>query len=39
MLHVPYRGTGPVLNDMVAGTIELTFTTITAAAGLVASNR
>lgn len=39
MVHVPYRGTGPVLNDMVAGTIELTFTTITAAAGLVAAGQ
>ncbi|MDB5412111.1 MAG: Tripartite-type tricarboxylate transporter, receptor component TctC [Rubritepida sp.] len=39
MQHVPYRGTGPVLNDMVANTIELTFTTITAAAGLVSSGR
>ncbi len=39
MVHVPYRGTGPVLNDMVAGTIELTFTSMPAAAGLVASGR
>jgi tripartite-type tricarboxylate transporter receptor subunit TctC len=39
MVHVPYRGTGAVLNDMVAGTIELTITTVTAAAGLIASGR
>lgn len=39
MVHVPYRGTGAVLNDMVAGTIQLTFTTVTAAAGLIASGR
>ncbi len=39
MVHVPYRGTGPVLNDMVAGTIELTFTSMPAAAGLVAAGR
>jgi tripartite-type tricarboxylate transporter receptor subunit TctC len=39
MVHVPYRGTGPVLNDMVSGTIELTFTSMPAAAGLVAAGR
>lgn len=39
MQHVPYRGTGPVLNDLAAGTIQLTFTTITAAAGLIAGRR
>lgn len=39
MVHVPYRSTGPVLNDVVAGTIELTFTSMPAAAGLVASGR
>lgn len=25
-LHVPYRGAAPLLNDMVAGTVALTFT-------------
>ncbi|PZW41387.1 tripartite-type tricarboxylate transporter receptor subunit TctC [Humitalea rosea] len=39
MQHIPYRGTGPVLNDLVAGTIHLTFTTVTAAAGLISSGR
>jgi tripartite-type tricarboxylate transporter receptor subunit TctC len=26
MEHVPYRGTGPMMNDVVSGTIDLTFT-------------
>jgi tripartite-type tricarboxylate transporter receptor subunit TctC len=39
MQHVPYRGTGPVLNDLASGTIQLTFTTITAAAGLITGRR
>lgn len=39
MTHVPYRGTGPVLGDMAGGTIELTFTSMPAAAGLIASGR
>jgi tripartite-type tricarboxylate transporter receptor subunit TctC len=39
MAHVPYRGTGPVMNDMVAGTVELTFTSLPAAAGLLNAGR
>jgi tripartite-type tricarboxylate transporter receptor subunit TctC len=39
MTHVPYRGTGPVLTDMAGGTIELTFTSMPAAAGLISSGR
>ncbi|SHI67363.1 Tripartite-type tricarboxylate transporter, receptor component TctC [Roseomonas rosea] len=39
MQHVPYRGTGPVLNDMIANVIQLTFTTATAAAGLISGGR
>ncbi|MDJ0391171.1 tripartite tricarboxylate transporter substrate binding protein [Roseomonas sp. E05] len=26
MEHVPYRGTGPMMNDLISGTIDLTFT-------------
>ncbi|SHK01792.1 Tripartite-type tricarboxylate transporter, receptor component TctC [Roseomonas rosea] len=26
MEHVPYRGTGPMMNDLIGGTIDLTFT-------------
>jgi tripartite-type tricarboxylate transporter receptor subunit TctC len=28
--HVPYRGSGPMMTDMIAGTIQLGFDTITA---------
>lgn len=34
-LHVPYRGAAPVLNDMAAGMISLTFTTIASARPMV----
>ena len=26
MVHVPYRGTAPMMNDLIAGTIDLAFT-------------
>jgi tripartite-type tricarboxylate transporter receptor subunit TctC len=39
MVHVPYRGTGPSLNDAVAGTIEGAYTTTVSAVGLVEAGR
>lgn len=27
MVHIPYRGTGPALNDLLAGTVDCTITT------------
>ena len=27
MVHIPYRGTGPSLNDLLAGTVDFTITT------------
>ncbi|AVO50439.1 ABC transporter substrate-binding protein [Melaminivora suipulveris] len=28
LVHVPYRGTGPALNDLLAGQVDMTFTDI-----------
>ncbi len=36
-LHIPYRGATLVLNDMAAGTVPLTFTTVASAKGLLDS--
>ncbi|WP_426954706.1 Bug family tripartite tricarboxylate transporter substrate binding protein [Muricoccus radiodurans] len=35
MVHVPYRGAGPAMNDLVAGTMDLMITTPPAVVGLV----
>jgi tripartite-type tricarboxylate transporter receptor subunit TctC len=35
MVHVPYRGAGPAMNDLVAGNIDLMITTPPAVGGLV----
>ncbi len=39
MQHVPYRGMGPALTDLAAGTIQLLFTTVPSAAGTIQSGR
>ena len=39
MQHVPYRGMGPATTDLVAGTIQLLFTTVPSAAGVIAGGR
>ncbi|VTU46451.1 Argininosuccinate lyase (plasmid) [Variovorax sp. SRS16] len=39
MVHVPYNGAGPALNDVAAGTVQLTFTTYTSAQALMAAKK
>ena len=38
LTHVPYRGTAPALTDVVAGRVDLMFTTIASAAGQIRGN-
>ncbi|MCX8135058.1 MAG: tripartite tricarboxylate transporter substrate-binding protein [Roseococcus sp.] len=37
--HIPYRGMGPAVTDLVAGHIQLLITTIASASGVVRENR
>jgi tripartite-type tricarboxylate transporter receptor subunit TctC len=39
IVHVPYRGTGPSLSDVVAGNISGAYTTTVSAEGLIKSGR
>jgi tripartite-type tricarboxylate transporter receptor subunit TctC len=39
LVHVPYRGTGPALNDLVAGHVDLIFMELSAAYKLHAGNK
>ncbi len=39
MVHVPYRGGGPAMTDLVAGRIQLMFETIPSSMGYVKSNQ
>ncbi|MBP0445975.1 tripartite tricarboxylate transporter substrate binding protein [Roseomonas sp. SSH11] len=39
MQHVPYRGMGPATTDLAAGTIQLLFTTLPSARGVISSGR
>ena len=39
ILHVPYRGGGPAVADLIAGHVELTFATVLEAIGQVKSGR
>jgi len=39
MTHVPYKGTGPALNDLLGGQIQVLFTSLPAAVPLIKQNR
>ncbi|VCU69818.1 Tripartite tricarboxylate transporter family receptor [Pigmentiphaga humi] len=39
LLHVPYRGTGPMMTDLMGGQIQLVFATVAAAEQYVKSGR
>jgi tripartite-type tricarboxylate transporter receptor subunit TctC len=39
MTHVPYKGTGPALNDLLGGQIQVLFTALPAAVPLIKQNR
>ena len=39
LIHVPYKGSGPALVDLVAGQIKLMFTSTTSGAGLVKNGK
>ena len=38
MQHIPYRGTAPALTDLVAGRVDVMFTTMASAAGQLRGN-
>lgn len=39
MAHVPYRGAGPALNDVVAGTVPIMFDNLPSSAGFIRSGQ
>ncbi len=39
LVHVPYRGAGPAMNDIVAGSVDMIFTSYVSAAGQIAAGK
>ncbi|KRB86983.1 Bug family tripartite tricarboxylate transporter substrate binding protein [Noviherbaspirillum sp. Root189] len=39
MLHVPYKGLGPALNDLMAGQVQVVFDNIPSSAGLIKAGK